>query len=147
VGSLVCESHAWRGVRRLLRREFHGEMAYMARTSSSGCIPAVAPWARSIVSVALNYNTPSRERGVGQLRGWISRYAWVTTTMTVMQAKLDRLLAFGGRVGAEVEGRVFVDAGPVLAGKRRARGARVVREEHESPIHEDRFVLRAGDCF
>jgi len=100
-----------------LRREFHGEMAYMARTSQQRLHPGqLLLWARSIVSVALNYNTPfARNAGVGQLRGWISRYAWGDDYHDVMQAKLDRLLAFvRAEVGAEVEGRVFVDAGPVL---------------------------------
>jgi len=74
------------------------------------------PWARSIVSVALNYNTPfTRDIAVGRLRGWISRYAWGDDYHDVMQAKLDRLFAFvRAEAGEEVNGRIFVDAGPVL---------------------------------
>ncbi len=100
-----------------LRRDFHGEMAYMARTADQRLHPAQSlPWARSIVSVALNYNTPlPRDAADGQLRGWISRYAWGDDYHTVMQATLDRLLGFvRGEAGADVEGRIFVDAGPVL---------------------------------
>jgi len=100
-----------------LRRELHGEMAYMARTAQRRLHPEqFLPWARSIVSVALNYDTPfTGSVADGQLRGWISRYAWGDDYHDVMQAKLGRLFAFVQLVaGAEVQGRVFVDAGPVL---------------------------------
>ncbi len=100
-----------------LRRERHGEMAYLARTAEQRLYPGrFLPWARSIVAVALNYNTPfARDAAEGGLRGWISRYAWGDDYHGVMQTKLDRLLAFvRAEVGAAVQGRVFVDAGPVL---------------------------------
>jgi epoxyqueuosine reductase len=107
-----------------LRRELHGEMAYMARTAHQRLHPEqLVPWARSIVSVALNYNTPFvRDAGEGRLRGWISRYAWGDDYHDVMQAKLDQLLAFvRAEAGEEVEGRVFVDSGPVLDRESAAR--------------------------
>ena len=107
-----------------LRQAFHGEMAYMARTAQQRLHPGqFLPWARSIVSVALNYNTPfPRDATDGQLRGWISRYAWGDDYHDVMQAKLDRLFAFvQAEAGAEVQGRTFVDAGPVLDRESAAR--------------------------
>ena len=100
-----------------LRRAFHGEMAYMARTARQRLHPGdLLPWARSVVSVALNYNTPfTRNAADGQLRGWISRYAWGDDYHAMMRVKLDRLLALvRAEVGVEVQGRAFVDAGPVL---------------------------------
>jgi epoxyqueuosine reductase len=100
-----------------LRRELHGEMAYMARTAPLRLHPGqCVPWARTVVSVALNYNTLfARDAEDGRLRGWISRYAWGDDYHEVMQSKLDQLLAFvRTEAGAEVEGRIFVDAGPVL---------------------------------
>ena len=100
-----------------LRQALHGEMAYMARTAQHRLHPAqLVPWARSIVSVALTYNTPfTRDLANGQLRGWISRYAWGDDYHHVMQAKLDRLFAFvQAEAGADLQGRAFVDAGPVL---------------------------------
>lgn len=100
-----------------LRQSFHGEMAYMARTAGKRLRPAdLVPWARSVVSVALNYNTPFVRRVAdGKLRGWISRYAWGDDYHHVVQAKLDRLFSFvQDEAGPEVQGRVFVDAGPVL---------------------------------
>jgi epoxyqueuosine reductase len=107
-----------------LRRELHGEMAYMARTADQRLRPGqLVPSARSIVSVALNYNTPfARDAGDGRIRGWISRYAWGDDYHDVMQEKLGQLLAFvRAEAGVEVEGRVFVDAGPVLDRESAAR--------------------------
>jgi epoxyqueuosine reductase len=100
-----------------LRRGYHGEMAYMVRTVRQRTHPGeFLPWARSVVSVALNYNTPfAREVEQEGIRGWIARYAWGDDYHDVMQGKLERLLAFvQAQAGPEVQGRGFVDAGPVL---------------------------------
>ncbi|MGE5850017.1 MAG: tRNA epoxyqueuosine(34) reductase QueG [Candidatus Methylomirabilota bacterium] len=100
-----------------LRRDFHGEMAYMARTSGKRLHPGeFLPWARSVVSVGLNYNTPYTRETEGEgIRGWISRYAWGDDYHDVMQAKLERLLdSVREETGPEVQGRVYVDAGPVM---------------------------------
>jgi epoxyqueuosine reductase len=140
-----------------LRRGYHGEMAYLTRTADTRRHPErFLPWARSVVSVALNYRTvQEREtmptsRGpraashesqelpdarneadepraakhrilhagaaaAGPGRGWISRYAWGADYHDVMGEKLERLLAFvRAETAQDVQGRVFVDAGPVL---------------------------------
>ena len=140
-----------------LRRAYHGEMAYLARTAETRLHPErFLPWARSVVSVALNYNTLhtrettptsrepraasresthplqpgsdpdepratkhpifyTREAAAGTGRGWISRYAWGADYHDVMGEKLERLLAFvRAETAQDVQGRVFVDAGPVL---------------------------------
>jgi epoxyqueuosine reductase len=100
-----------------LRRGYHGEMAYMARTAGKRLHPGeFLPWARSVVSVALNYNSPhTREAEAEGIRGWISRYAWGDDYHEVMQTKLERLLgSVREEAGPEVQGRVYVDAGPVV---------------------------------
>jgi len=100
-----------------LRRGYHGEMGYMSRTAGKRMSPGeFLPWARSVVSVALNYNTPySRGAGAEEIRGWISRYAWGNDYHDVMQAKLAGLLDYVRQeVRPEVQGRIFVDAGPVM---------------------------------
>jgi epoxyqueuosine reductase len=100
-----------------LRLGLHGDMGYMARTADQRLHPGrFLPWARSVVSVALNYNTPyPRDAAAGDMRGWISRYAWGDDYHGVMEGKLDGLLAFVRTVaGLEVQGRSFVDAGPIL---------------------------------
>jgi epoxyqueuosine reductase len=100
-----------------LRRGYHGQMEYLSRTAEKRMHPgAVLPWARSVVSVALNYNTPYKRRVETEgMRGWISRYAWGEDYHDVIQAKLMRLLEYvREEAGPEVRGQVFVDAGPVL---------------------------------
>ena len=100
-----------------LRQGFHGEMAYLPRTAEKRMHPGeFLPWAKSVVSVALNYNTPyDRSAETGRIRGWISRYAWGEDYHDVMQAKLTHLLEYVRKeVGPEVQGRIFVDAGPIL---------------------------------
>ena len=102
---------------RWLRWGYQGEMAYLARTADHRMHPErYLPWARSVVSVGLNYNTP-HERNVTQegIRGRISRYAWGDDYHDVMQAMLGRLhAAVCAEAGGEIQGRCFVDAGPVL---------------------------------
>ena len=60
-----------------LQQGYQGEMAYMARTADQRMHPEhYLSWARSVVSVGLNYNTPyARKVTQGKVRGWISRYA------------------------------------------------------------------------
>jgi epoxyqueuosine reductase len=100
-----------------LRRGCHGEMAYLPRTAEQRLHPGqFLPWARSIVSTALTYDTPQpRSAPADGIRGWISRYAWGTDYHEVFQGKLERLLAaIQAEAGPEVRGRAFVDGGAVL---------------------------------
>jgi epoxyqueuosine reductase len=100
-----------------LRQGFAGEMGYMRRTAELRRRPEeLVPWALSIVSVGLNYHTPhDRPRETNGTRGWISRYAWGDDYHELMKRRLDSLLAkiISFRDGA-MEGRAFVDSGPVL---------------------------------
>jgi epoxyqueuosine reductase len=68
----------------------HGDMKYMEARNDAGdlkraSLVRVAPWARSVVVCAINYNTdqpysnqspPESEQFTNASRGWISRYAW-----------------------------------------------------------------------
>jgi epoxyqueuosine reductase len=61
----------------------HGEMKYMESRDESGqlkraSLARVAPWARSVIVCAINYNTaqPYSTQFQDPTRGWISRYAW-----------------------------------------------------------------------
>jgi epoxyqueuosine reductase len=60
-----------------------GEMKYLESRADSGelkraSLKTVAPWARSVVVCAINYNTdqPYSTKVKDRDRGWISRYAW-----------------------------------------------------------------------
>lgn len=62
----------------------HGEMRYMESRDEAGelkrgSLARVAPWARSVIVCALNYNTAHHYYSTqchDPDRGWISRYAW-----------------------------------------------------------------------
>lgn len=101
-----------------LRQGFAGEMAYLERGAEKRLHPGdFLPWAKSIVSVALNYYVPLHREDAQEdgLRGWISRYAWGDDYHAIMEVHLDALLAkIRAEVGKSVEGRAYVDTGPVL---------------------------------
>jgi epoxyqueuosine reductase len=100
-----------------LRRGFAGEMDYLERTEELRRNPlTLMPWAVSVVSVGINYFTPFvRPDASDDLKGWISRYAWGDDYHDLMKSKLERLLEFvRAEQGDGVEGRIFVDSGPVL---------------------------------
>jgi len=63
----------------------HGEMKYMEARDEAGelkraSLARVAPWARSVIVCAINYNTAhpysTQVQPEEASRGWISRYAW-----------------------------------------------------------------------
>jgi epoxyqueuosine reductase len=63
--------------------QHHGEMRYMESRDAAGglkraALTRVAPWARSVIVCAMNYNTVEPYSNAFQDgdRGWISRYAW-----------------------------------------------------------------------
>ncbi len=127
---------------RWVARDYHGEMAYMARNAARSPQPqAVVPDARALVVVGLYYGEAApgksfpkgirsrapengedspRERGGGP-QGRISRYAWGKDYHAVMEPGLRRLAAFLLARGARVA-RYYVDTGPVIdrAAARRA---------------------------
>jgi epoxyqueuosine reductase len=100
-----------------LRRDLSGELDYMKRTEELRRDPhRLVPWARSIVSVAMNYYTPfPRPRVSHPTKGWISRYAWGDDYHDLIKKRLQTLLDRIRQLCSEpIEGRVFVDSGPVL---------------------------------
>lgn len=102
---------------RWLRDGFAGELGYMGRTEALRRDPhELVPWAKSIISVGMNYYTPQgRPEPPAGAAGWISRYAWGDDYHDLIKTRLDRLLE-SVRVlcGVSIEGRAFVDSGPVL---------------------------------
>lgn len=101
-----------------LRRGFAGEMAYLERGAKQRLHPGnFLPWAKSIVSVALNYYVPLEREDIpeDEVRGWISRYAWGDDYHEILEQRLMELLArIRDEEGDDVEGRAYVDTGPVL---------------------------------
>jgi epoxyqueuosine reductase len=82
-------------------------------------VSRVAPWARSVVVCAVNYNTaePYSTQIHDAERGWISRYAWsredyhdaVMRKLRVVEEALRRAAD-----GGELTTRCYVDTGPVV---------------------------------
>ena len=104
-----------------------GEMKYLEARNDNGdlkraSLAAVAPWARSVVVCAINYNTehPYSTEVHDSDRGWISRYAWsredyhdsVLRRLKQVEAALRREVPF--ELQASLVTRSYVDTGPVV---------------------------------
>lgn len=100
-----------------LRKGLGGELGYLKRTEELRRDPRkLVPWAASVVSVGMNYNTPMpRPAAQDGVRGWISRYAWGDDYHGLIKQRLESLLdKVRGFYPDRIEGRAFVDSGPVL---------------------------------
>jgi epoxyqueuosine reductase len=106
-----------------LSRGYAGEMRYL-RDDRRGNPQLALDGARSLIVVALNYNSPlpystkvsgGAGNGNESPRGWISRYAWGDDYHEVMKAKLDALIAGMRDEFAEpFDARAYVDTGPII---------------------------------
>lgn len=97
-----------------LRRDYHGEMGWMARDAAKRTDPRqLFPLARSVVVVALNYFTPHRHESSPE-SGKVSRYAWGDDYHTVVSDKLRSLLAWIKEQWPEAEGKTCVDIQPMM---------------------------------
>ena len=107
-----------------------GEMNYLKARDELGrlkraALRHAAPWARSVVVCALNYNTdqPYSTQCPEPARGWISRYAWSSTDyhqvllprLQKVEAELRQAVeAAGGPEAQTFQTRCYVDTGPVV---------------------------------
>jgi epoxyqueuosine reductase len=120
----------------------HGEMKYMEGHDDSGnlkrtALNRVAPWARSVIVCAINYNSAqpysteyfskgplSTVRPKESGRGWISRYAWgredyhnaVLRRLRQMETRLFELANHNNDTDNNValQLRSYVDTGPLI---------------------------------
>jgi len=103
-----------------------GEMKYMEARDEQGSLKRaslsrVAPWARSVVACAINYNTdhPYSIEVREPNRGWISRYAWsredyhdaVLRRLKRVEAALHETVCDSQ---PELITRSYVDTGPIV---------------------------------
>ena len=103
-----------------------GEMKYLEARDEAGhlkraSLQTAAPWARSVVVCAINYNTdqPYSTQVQDPERGWISRYAWcredyhdaVMRRLRAVEWKLREAVA---AVESAVTTRCYVDTGPLV---------------------------------
>jgi epoxyqueuosine reductase len=95
-----------------LRRGYHGEMSWMVRDPEQRTDPRkLFPAARSVIVVALNYQTPHQH---SDKPGKVSRYAWGDDYHEVVGGKLRELLAWTKRQWPDAEGKVCVDIQPIM---------------------------------
>ena len=102
-----------------------GEMKYLEARDQHGelkraALSHVAPWAKSVIVCAINYNTaePYSTQVQDPSRGWISRYAW--SKQDYHDAVLHRLkrvekaLWGANSCPPELTTRSYVDTGPIV---------------------------------
>jgi len=105
----------------------HGDMRYLETRTQSGelkrsSIREAAPWAKSVIVCALNYNTdqPYSTQFADKSKGWISRYAW--GQRDYHDVILPKLRALEDRIRREAQQHdqadirfwSYVDTGPVI---------------------------------
>ena len=113
-----------------------GEMKYMEARDEAGqlkraSLRSTAPWARSVIVCAINYNTanPYSTKMNDPERGWISRYAWscedyheaVMRRLRIVEGSLRDAVARRGQYALATAGdtmalqtRCYVDTGPLV---------------------------------
>ncbi len=102
-----------------------GEMKYMESRDDQGelkraSLSRVAPWARSVIVCAINYNTanPYSTQVKDSSRGWISRYAWSREDYhdaVLRRLKLvERAIWGGDTCPPNLTTRSYVDTGPIV---------------------------------
>jgi epoxyqueuosine reductase len=107
-----------------------GEMKYLEARDDQGelkrtSLARVAPWARSVIVCAINYNTehPYSTQVSDPSRGWISRYAWsredyhdaALRRLKQVEAALQQEPWSGGRPRPpNLTTRCYVDTGPIV---------------------------------
>ena len=103
-----------------LARGYAGEMSYLHDPRRADP-RRVLEGARSLIVVALNYNSPPRATASPEIaatespRGWISRYAWGDDYHDVMRQKLRALISEMHAEFAEpFAARAYTDTGPII---------------------------------
>src|SRR5271157_1822479 len=106
---------------------YAGEMSYLEKRNDVGelkraSLANVAPWARSVVVCAMNYNSeqPYSTHAGTTSQGWISRYAW--SQRDYHNVVLEKLRALEARLLEACERQAipaprtwcYVDTGPVI---------------------------------
>ncbi len=106
---------------------YGGEMRYLESRDTQdrlkrAALQHVAPWARSVIVCALNYNTaaPRSSEPTAAGRAWISRYAWGGSEKPAdyHDVVMSRLRSVETQLAASlpepVQTRCYVDTGPLL---------------------------------
>ncbi len=104
---------------RWLAKGYHGTMAYLdGRRGDMRADPrSLMPSARSVICVALVYNTPEAYSTEIELetQGWVSRYAWGEDYHDLIRKRLRTLVGWiRSSYGDGVKCKICVDTSPLL---------------------------------
>jgi epoxyqueuosine reductase len=101
-------------LREWLARGYQASMQWLERDAEKRIdVTKILPNAKSIICVALNYFTPVQHSNIPAL-GKISRYAWGDDYHLVLTNRLEKLSEFIKSEIPGVEGKIYVDTGPVM---------------------------------
>ncbi|MCF8238225.1 MAG: tRNA epoxyqueuosine(34) reductase QueG [Saprospiraceae bacterium] len=96
-----------------LNRGYHGKMGYMANHFDLRTDPTkLVPGARSVICLGYNYHNPLGPEHPDAPR--VSQYAYGEDYHKVVRRKLKELFRWLKDEYGDLQGRVFVDSGPVL---------------------------------
>ena len=96
-----------------LHQNSHGKMQYMENHFDKRLNPTLlVEGAKSIISLTYNYYTDQTQQDINAPK--ISKYAYGVDYHYVIKNKLNELLEFIKEEIGDVNGRAFVDSGPVL---------------------------------
>lgn len=99
-----------------ISRDFHGEMAYMARTAERRAdVRAVLPSAKAVIMLGTVYNAdrPYSTKTTDPGEAAIARYAWGDDYHEVIDARMRQLIDALREIAGPFEHRAYVDTGPV----------------------------------
>lgn len=101
-------------LREWLSKNYHGDMNWMGSSFEKRVDPRkILQNAKTIIVCALNYYTPYQHEENDNV-GKISRYAWGDDYHLVFKKLLNKLLHFIKSYNKEIEGKIYVDTGPVM---------------------------------
>lgn len=97
-----------------LDKGFNASMEYMKRNfEKRQDVKQILPSAKSVISLALNYYTPSQHSN-DLNTGKISRYAWGRDYHLIIWEKLSLLEEYLHSIDENFEAKSYVDTGPVM---------------------------------
>jgi epoxyqueuosine reductase len=110
-----------------------GEMKYLEARNEAGelkraALQNFAPWARSVIVCAINYNSaqPNSTENLDTSTGWVSRYAWFKNeldgkpvdyhdaVLRRLRQLESRLAEYAASQNHALQTRCYVDTGPVV---------------------------------
>ncbi len=147
----VCDFHELKYFPEWIAAGRAGEMKYLEARDEAGelkraSLRSTAPWARSVIVCAINYNTahPYSTQVHSADRGWISRYAW--SREDYHDAVLSRLRTVEAKLQESIRGRAEEPEGDSRVAQRFSAAfpdpSPSAASVAEIPAAQDQFITR-----